>query len=194
MHQYGFVGLRPRRLDAGGRQRKCGHENDEARAYDAKEGVIHGSHRRCNLGFDSTTRIGIGFRLFCRRATVVPRSQVAKCATKAAMPNENTHAATIDQKAIAIGLGMRSSLVQSSYGGQVGLLGWPQSRRIGPIVEVRGRIRLPGPFQQIVSFGARTKLRGLAAGLFREHHEAILQGRCLFRATSFGHCATPCLS
>lgn len=77
MHQYGFVGLRLRRLDAGGRQRKCGHENDEARAYDAKEGVIHGSHRRCNLGFDSTTRVGIGFRLFCRRAMQVPQRELA---------------------------------------------------------------------------------------------------------------------
>lgn len=48
MHQHG-VALRLRRLDAGGRQRKCGHENEEPRAYDAKEEMIHGSHRRCNL-------------------------------------------------------------------------------------------------------------------------------------------------
>jgi hypothetical protein len=110
------------------------------------------------------------------------------------MPNENTHAATIDQKAIAIGFGMRSSLIHNSNGGQVSLFGWPQSSRIGPIVEVCGRIRLPGPFQQVVFLGARAKPRGLAAGLFRKYREAILRGRCLFRATSFCHCATPCLS
>ena len=69
-----------------------------------------------------------------------------------------------------------------------------QSRRIGPIVEVRGSIRLPGPFQKIISLGARAKLRGLAAGFFREHREAVFQGRCLFRAKSFCHSATSCLS
>jgi hypothetical protein len=42
MHQHGFVGLRLRRFDARSCQRKRGHENDEAGAYDAKEGVIHG--------------------------------------------------------------------------------------------------------------------------------------------------------
>ena len=49
MHQHGVVALRLRRLDAGGRQRKCGHENDQPRAYDAKEEMIHSNHRRCNL-------------------------------------------------------------------------------------------------------------------------------------------------
>jgi hypothetical protein len=56
---------------------------------------------------------------------VVPVYQVAKCATKAAMPNENTHAATIDQKAIAIGFGMRTSFIENSYSGQAGLFGRP---------------------------------------------------------------------
>ena len=51
----------------------------------------------------------------CRAAGVLTANQVAKCATNAAMPNENTHAATIDQKIIAIGLGMRSSVVSSSW-------------------------------------------------------------------------------
>jgi hypothetical protein len=41
------------------------------------------------------------------------------------MPNENTHAATIDQKAIAIGFGIGSSFMQNSFGGQVGLFGRP---------------------------------------------------------------------
>jgi cobalamin biosynthesis protein CbiD len=38
-----------------------------------------------------------------------------------------------------------------------------------------GGIRLPGAFQQIISLGTRAKLRSLAAGIFREHREAVFQ-------------------
>ena len=50
-----------------------------------------------------------------------------------------------------------------------------------------GGVGLSCLFQEVIPFRSGAELRGLAAGFFRKHAEAIFQGRLLFRATPFCH-------
>jgi hypothetical protein len=160
-------------------------------ALEPRSGVYHGGLiRGANAGGSSPFP-----------GASVANCHVAKWATNAAMPNENAHAATIDQKAIAIGLGMGASLHQVPIGKfreppgsprRVHLFGRSQSRRIGPFIKMGGGVGLPRLFQKILSLASGLKLRSLAADFFRERREAVFHRRYFFHPTSFRHSATPC--
>lgn len=74
MHQEGLLCGRLRRLDAGDRQCERGYEDDEGRAQDAKENVIHGTHLAAICGLDLTVRRPLGFRIFFAASTVIPET------------------------------------------------------------------------------------------------------------------------
>src|SRR5215475_12959329 len=68
-----------------------------------------------------------------------------------------------------------------------------QSRRVGPLVKMGGRIGAAGLSQKFVAFVTDDGLR-LAARFFRKRRQPIFQGYCLYETTPYCHGAAPCFA